>query len=641
MGDIQTLKDQNEKMQEEIKKLTELFASKLQTENNTSSVATNMSTTVPAPEKFSFQKEDWEHWIIQYERFRQATHLFKQDDKVQVNNLLLYMGSKVNTVLDSMNKKESELLSYEEAKKFFDDYYTKTNNIRYERAKFNLRNQHESESASEYIGEIVDMGKKLKYGALTDELIMDRLVVGILDKRLSRTLQLDSSLSLQSTIDKIMQSEAINKQSKELSHSQSTSGIDKISRKKSKVKTLQEKTHIPLQEKVYVQCGRCGSKPSHTLKDCPAYRSVCNKCNIRGHYSKMCQTAKLNEIEEFSTSSSSSESSYIPVIKSLNEVNKCPAWKVNLKINGEDVSFKVDTGADESVITKKQAESLGIFNKIKPSSTTLVGAGEGEGKVLNVHGYFRTMATVQNETAKIKVFVIDTTENLLGRPALVKLNLIKFEKDTLQMKACLKEVKKNESAESEGTPVTKLLNKWTKSKVERDYPELFNGLGKLKNVKHEIRVQPKAEPFAIQSPRRVPVPLMNAVKKELEKMVEQGVIYEVSDPTDWCAPLVVVHKSNGNVRICTDYTELNKYVQRERFQLPTVEETLAMLGKAKLFTRLDCSSGFHQIELSEESSKYTTFITPFARYAYKRVPFGIVIVVQKYSRNIFRRNLQI
>lgn len=130
MGDIQTLKDQNEKMQEEIKKLTELFASKLQTENNTSSVATNMSTTVPAPEKFSFQKEDWEHWIIQYERFRQATHLFKQDDKVQVNNLLLYMGSKVNTVLDSMNKKESELLSYEEAKKFFDDYYTKTNNIR-------------------------------------------------------------------------------------------------------------------------------------------------------------------------------------------------------------------------------------------------------------------------------------------------------------------------------------------------------------------------------------------------------------------------------------------------------------------------------------------------------------------------------
>ena len=66
--------------------------------------------------------------------------------------------------------------------------------------------------------------------------------------------------------------------------------------------------------------------------------------------------------------------------------------------------------------------------------------------------------------------------------------------------------------------------------------------------------------------------------------------------------MVVVPKANGKVRICVDLTKLSANVCRERQILPSVEETLAQLGDAKVFTKLDTNSGFWQIKLAEESA---------------------------------------
>ena len=66
-----------------------------------------------------------------------------------------------------------------------------------------------------------------------------------------------------------------------------------------------------------------------------------------------------------------------------------------------------------------------------------------------------------------------------------------------------------------------------------------------------------------------------------------------------------------------------KSVKRENFPLPSVDELLAELDGAQVFPKLDCNSGFHQIVLHEDSQKLTTFITPFGRYCYKHLPFGI------------------
>ena len=75
-------------------------------------------------------------------------------------------------------------------------------------------------------------------------------------------------------------------------------------------------------------------------------------------------------------------------------------------------------------------------------------------------------------------------------------------------------------------------------------------------------------------------------------MEEIGVIMKVEQPTEWCVCMVVVPKANSRVRICVDLTRLNECVQRERHPLPAVDQTLAQLAGAKVFTKLDANSGF-------------------------------------------------
>ena len=110
---------------------------------------------------------------------------------------------------------------------------------------------------------------------------------------------------------------------------------------------------------------------------------------------------------------------------------------------------------------------------------------------------------------------------------------------------------------------------------------------------------------------------------ELNRMESLGVISKVSDPTEWCAGMVVVPKKSGDVRICVDLKALNESVMRETHPIPKVDDTLAQLSGAALFTKLDANSGFWQIPLSEESGLLTSFIKPFGRYAFNKLPFGI------------------
>ena len=109
----------------------------------------------------------------------------------------------------------------------------------------------------------------------------------------------------------------------------------------------------------------------------------------------------------------------------------------------------------------------------------------------------------------------------------------------------------------------------------------------------------------------------------MKRLKEQKIIIEIHTPTDWCAPIVAVPKVNGTFRICVDLTKLNESVRRETFPLPNIDQLLAHLAGATVYTKHDCNKGFHQIPLSKESQELTTFITLFGRFAYKWTPIGI------------------
>ena len=145
---------------------------------------------------------------------------------------------------------------------------------------------------------------------------------------------------------------------------------------------------------------------------------------------------------------------------------------------------------------------------------------------------------------------------------------------------------------------------------KQQFPSLFQGLGKLEG-EYTIQLQDGAKPFVLSTPHRVAIPLFEPVKQELQRMENLGVIAKVEQPTEWCTGMVVVPKPNGKVRICVDLTRLNESVKRERHPLPAVDQTLAQLAGANVFTKLDANSGFWQIPLAPSSALLTTFITPF------------------------------
>jgi hypothetical protein len=114
---------------------------------------------------------------------------------------------------------------------------------------------------------------------------------------------------------------------------------------------------------------------------------------------------------------------------------------------------------------------------------------------------------------------------------------------------------------------------------------------------------------------------MSTVKEEINRLLRVDVIARVDEPTEWCAPIVVAAKGSG-IRLCVDLSQLNSAVMGERHVMPSVDQTLVLLARARVFTKFDCYNAFLQIPLTAESQIMKTFITPFGHYCSKRVPYG-------------------
>lgn len=174
----------------------------------------DVSKLVPLPDSFSFEKKDWILWLTQYNKYRVASGLCAKTEREQINKLLLHMGEQVYAVLDILQKKKTDFNTFDEIVMCFHNFYLRKINVVQERAKFNLRIQNEHESAYEYIASVIHLAKTCNFGELQDELVRDRIVVGIRNKKLSEKLQLDEYLTLEKVIKAVAQSEDIHLQIK-------------------------------------------------------------------------------------------------------------------------------------------------------------------------------------------------------------------------------------------------------------------------------------------------------------------------------------------------------------------------------------------------------------------------------------------
>ena len=125
-------------------------------------------------------------------------------------------------------------------------------------------------------------------------------------------------------------------------------------------------------------------------------------------------------------------------------------------------------------------------------------------------------------------------------------------------------------------------------------------------------------------PRQVPVHLQPAYKNELARLVETGILKEVKDEyTPWISSTVVTPKANGSIRVCLDPRDLNKAAKCNRYYVRSVDDVIPKVGGATHFSILDARSGYWQVKLDEESSKLCTFNTPWGKYRWTRLPFGL------------------
>ncbi len=164
------------------------------------------------------------------------------------------------------------------------------------------------------------------------------------------------------------------------------------------------------------------------------------------------------------------------------------------------------------------------------------------------------------------------------------------------------------------------------------FPECFDKIGNFKESA-KIHLKDDAKPH-IDPPRKCSVHIKPKLKAELQTMEDLGVIKPITKHTDWCSSITTVLKKDGSLRVCLDPKRLNEAVKRCPHKIPTLEELNPEFANAKYFSKLDAKAGYWSVHLDTESQELTTFRTPFGRYCFRRLPFGLSI-----SQDIFQQRM--
>ena len=451
------------------------------------------SYQIPALEQFDFSKpEDWPRWIRRFERFRIASDLASKPEANQVNTLVYSMGDKAYDILQSFNLSEADSARYRTVKERFEAHFVKKRNTIYERAKFNRRKQEEGETADDFITDLYCLSEHCQYGALRDEMIRDRIVVGIRDHRLSEKLQMEPELTLEKTLIQVRQSELVKKQQGTL-RNESSREIEIITHK---TRSTAGKSHYKGRPKTSGEsryshkCTRCGRTPGHSRQHCPANEAECYNCHKKGHYRSMCRSKPTSTgIQTVTTAVNHEEyeEEFLGVIQ-VDTATVSQEWTITANLNSSDVKFKIDTGADVTVIP----ETLYVETRHGPLEKTTEKLKGANQQPLDVAGKFQGNLAYYSNKSKQWIYVVrGLKQPLLGRPAIESLRVIK------------------------------LVQPVSQEPVSAEFQDLFRGLGKLQDNYH-IKLKPDAQPYALSTPRRVAAPLLPKVKAELQRMEALG-----------------------------------------------------------------------------------------------------------------------
>lgn len=565
----------------------------------------------------SNMSKEWMSWLLQYTIFLRATNLESEvDQKRKVSLLLHHMGGEVLEIFQSFNI-DLDNTTHEILVKKFSEYFNPKKNITMERNRFFNARQKPSQTLIEFLTELKNCAASCEFQE-KESIIRDIFICNmsseynyVKEKLLEHEdLTLDKAANLATSL--VASRKHVTTLQNQDNASQSTSQIHRISHfsqnrpsarshSQGRPTNHRDRTQSRPRSSSSQICQKCGQV--HRFK-CPAYGKTCAKCGVKNHFAKMCRnSASVKQVK------TDEQEFYVGCIQSWSNT-----WEVPLEVNGQVIQAQVDTGSQVNILSRYMYTFLALNVKdIKPCENIRLTSFSNDripivGKaILKCH-----LKSQASQEHKIEFFITSINQRtILGLGTSEKLGLIK---------------KNFAIQESDSIDYSQLLE---------EHRELFNGIGCLPGT-YSIPFD-KSAPQHIDAPRKTPFKIKQKLKKELDSMVEKGIISKVNEPCQYISSIVSVEKNDKekSLRVCLDPKYINKHVIRSKLSIPTLDSLLSELSGAKIFSVLDCKSGFWSLMLDSESSKLTAFNTEFGVYKFNRMPFGITV-----ASEVFQHALQ-
>ena len=567
-------------------------------------------------------KESEESWTQYVERLEQYFLANEVEDVAKRRAILLTVcGSKTYALArDLLQPAKPAETTFKKIVDTLEKHFSPKPSEIVERYKFHSRNRNEDEGIAAYVAELRKLTEHCNFGETLPEMLRDRLVCGINNKKIQRRLLVERDLTLKKAEEIALGEELAAKHVVGIQSDTTPSSVNQVdARDKNGIKDA--KDHRPDSE-----CYRCGEK--HEASACQFKDAQCFKCGRRGHISKACRGDK-NKKKKTSKGTDSGtregeqtgsrdskpakgkkkqqthlvdevsreEGVYVATMYHIRGQSKPKAFEVTVELCGEPHKLEIDTGATRTVLNEETYKKLRDKLELNNSKAIL---STYTGEKIPVSGEVLIPVKYQNQLHNLSAMVVKSPgPNLLGRDWLQVIKLNWNSIFNIQ----------------EGNPQLQ--------KILDAHKDVFGeGLGTLKGTEAKIYVDRSAPPKFMKA-RPVPYALKAKVEKELDRLQSEGIISPVVF-TEWAAPIVPVVKQDGSVRICGDYKcTVNQVSKLDNYPIPKTEDLLATLGGGNKFTKLDMSQAYQQLLLDEESKKYTTINTHKGLYQYNRLPFGV------------------
>ena len=570
--------------------------------------------------EFHDKQETWQSYVARLNEYFIANGITNATKKRAILNSVI--GANTFKLLEGLiAPREPKEATFEEICTLLAEHFTPHRNMIVARYQFNSRARHKDESIALYIAALRDIAKDCKYEQTLEEMLRDRLVCGINNDKIQKSLLAQGEKLTYKKAIEVAQSVEIADEQYSIINAGAQSQVDsfQLSHNYNKQYNWNKRKQQPRsgpstnrqgQNKssgLRTNCRNCGTQ--HPPRSCPAYGKECRACHKHNHYAQFCRSSKPKQIHTITEEYDYYDNDYYYdeqleteietlIIDNVEVPNTNNEISSKIIINGESITLKLDTGAKCNVMSLTTFKRVAKTECINPSKkTTLIAFG---GTAIASEG----VATLQCHGSTPDTY--DLQFHVINKPVQTLLGL----RDCLRMGLI-----------SLGTDVYQISH--TDINPFKEYSDLFdNALGKLP-VTYSMTVDKAIVPV-VRPPRRVPAAMQTKVENELKRMTKLGVIVPISKPTRWVSSMVATRKHNSEeIRLCIDPRDLNKALKRPHHPTKTVEEVAANMKGATIFSILDAKSSFWQIPLDYESSILTTFSTPHGRYRYLRMPFGL------------------